>query len=674
MPQNAILRALHPGPLHTEQRLDGAGCLIGRDGRSVGIALHGPRVSRRHCWIGLNPQGEWLIKDLDSTNGIFVNGQRIEGQSVLSSHDVIGLGRSRSADYEFLVGDQDESMRARELEGTGPWLIGRDLLADISLPADPVVSQRHARLARLPEGMIIEDLGSHNGTWVDGKRVRRARLEPEQQIVIGNTELELQHAGQGRPAFVLRTTRRAVGLNAFGLTLTTASRPGVDFEIPAGGLRVLDSSRIGSAETLIEVISGQRAAVAGRLQFSEPSLDDHAGHRRDRLGATLNDAEPGNRQTMGEWMMDQAYLALDGDLSPQRLHDLVITTLEAMQLGDLADKTDASLSPLHRCLFRVASALLTRPSLLLVNPDIVDGMDSDSVNVLVERLRALAGSTLTLVVITDKPPARLEAGEAIQVHAKKKPGGAIQSGGPAPVPRRISTTVTAIVLRLCLGPWRQLSGILPEALILPLILLPGLWFALPGHPPIHAAVLTVTISAALASATLVSRGHLRLLPLARRHLLLGDVILALLMLGSFIALAQLIVVQFVLLLTSTMSVSSGLALVPALALAALSSVALGMMCGVVAGPRVLVALLLAAGLTMLQVMVIGWMQTPEAIGPITRRLADLSGAFWSLNLYQISLPTAGLAEIMRPLAFLAGQIVLFLALTRTALRRRIQAA
>ena len=674
MPHSAILRALHPGPLHTEQRLAGTGNVIGRDGQATGIILHGSRVSRRHCWIGQGAEGEWLLKDLDSTNGVFVNGRRVEGQCELASHDVIGLGRSRSADYEFLAGDHDEALRTQVLEGTGPWLIGRDLGADISLPADPVVSQRHARLLAMTEGLVIEDLGSRNGIWVEGKRVRRTRLTPEQKVVIGNTELELQQASGDHPAFALRTTRHAVGLSVFDLTLTTASTRGVDFEIPAGGLRVLDSELIGSAKTLIEVISGQRRPATGRLEFSASSLDDHPGHRRDRLGATLNDAEPGERQTMAEWMTDQARLALAGDLSSERLQDLVITTLQAMNLADLADKQDAALSPLHRCLFRVAASLLTRPSLLLVNPDIVDEMDADSVEVLIERLRKLAGTTLTIVVVTDKMPKPLNEGETIKVKTVELPAKLTNTSASVLPSRRVSTTVTTILLRLCLGPWRQLSAILPEALILPLILLPGLWYVLPGHPPVLAAVLTVTISAALASATLVSQSQLRLLPLARRHLLLGDVMLALLMLGTLIALAQLIVVQLVLLVTSAISISSGLTLLPALVLAALSSVALGMMCGVLAGPRVLVAVLLAASLTFLQVMVVGWMETPETIGPIIRRLADLSGAFWSLNFYRVSPPTTGLAESLRPVAFLAGQIVLFLALTRTTLRRRIQAA
>ncbi len=673
MPESAILRALHPGPLQTEQRLPDQGEVIGRDGRTAGVVLHGRRVSRRHCWIGPTDTGAWVVKDLDSTNGVFVNGQPVDGQRTLVSHDVIGLGQSRAADFEFVTGDHDDALRTRTLTGSGPWAIGRDLSADLGLPADPVVSLRHARLDFRSGELFITDLGSRNGTWVDGKRVRRARLSANQKIGIGNHELKLCTIGNGRPAFAVRTIRRSVGLKVSALALA-GDGDAVDFEISPGGLKVLDSRSIGPVERLIEVIGGQCRPHCGAIEFSDPALNTHAGHRHDCLGATLADAEPGERQTMMDWMNDQARLALAGELSPERIQELVNTTLQVMGLAELADQRDGALSPLHRSLFRIAAALLTRPGLLLVNPDVVDSLDPASVEMLIQRMRKLAGDTLTIVVITEKPPTSLPKSEQVRIRRVERPPAPVNGTRIPAVPRRFSSTVTGIILRQCLGPWRQLSGVLPEALILPLILLPGLWFALPGHAPVIAAVMTVTIGAALATATLVSRAHARLLPLARRHLIVGDVMLACLLLGIAIALAQLIITQLVLVVTSAVSLSTALALTPALMLVATSSVALGLLCGFMAGSRVLIAVLLTATLTLVQVMVVGWMEQPENVGPIIRRLADLSGAFWGLALYQLDLSTANRLETLQAPAFLAGQIVLFLALARAALRRRIQAA
>ena len=62
------------------------------------------------------------------------------------------------------------------LEGEGPWGIGRFRGNDIVIP-DPNVSRRHARLSRAEDGFVVEDLGSTNGTLLDGTPIVRERVE-----------------------------------------------------------------------------------------------------------------------------------------------------------------------------------------------------------------------------------------------------------------------------------------------------------------------------------------------------------------------------------------------------------------------------------------------------------------------------------------------------------------
>ena len=54
-------------------------------------------------------------------------------------------------------------------------LMGRDVTNDISL-GDPEVSRQHARLTRTPGGYVIEDLGSTNGSFVNGERLVAPRV------------------------------------------------------------------------------------------------------------------------------------------------------------------------------------------------------------------------------------------------------------------------------------------------------------------------------------------------------------------------------------------------------------------------------------------------------------------------------------------------------------------
>ena len=57
---------------------------------------------------------------------------------------------------------------------------------------DPNISRVHAQIELLQDEYILTDLGSLNGTYVNGKRIHRARLNSGDQIKLGKTELDFQ--------------------------------------------------------------------------------------------------------------------------------------------------------------------------------------------------------------------------------------------------------------------------------------------------------------------------------------------------------------------------------------------------------------------------------------------------------------------------------------------------
>lgn len=71
-------------------------------------------------------------------------------------------------------------------------LIGRSKECDVQL-ADPNASRRHAELRREGTAYWIVDLDSTNGIEVNGRRVKRAKLDNEDVIVVGKTELVFEH-------------------------------------------------------------------------------------------------------------------------------------------------------------------------------------------------------------------------------------------------------------------------------------------------------------------------------------------------------------------------------------------------------------------------------------------------------------------------------------------------
>jgi pSer/pThr/pTyr-binding forkhead associated (FHA) protein len=74
----------------------------------------------------------------------------------------------------------------------GPVTIGRHPDCNLSLADDTFLSQRHLRVGGGTNGVWVEDLGSTNGTFVDGQRITtRHDVAPGQRIHAGGVVLEV---------------------------------------------------------------------------------------------------------------------------------------------------------------------------------------------------------------------------------------------------------------------------------------------------------------------------------------------------------------------------------------------------------------------------------------------------------------------------------------------------
>ena len=171
--------------------------LIGRDPH-CDVVLADPTVSARHAQIAPAPSG-YRLADLGSTNGTFVNGRRVQ-QAILRPGDRIRIGAT-----ELQLGGpgpqrSPESPRPAVHPPAGAaWLeiggrrytvpasggeVGRDSRCAVVLE-DPTVSARHARLEYRDGVWLVTDLGSTNGTFVNGRRVQQQTLRRGDAIQFG---------------------------------------------------------------------------------------------------------------------------------------------------------------------------------------------------------------------------------------------------------------------------------------------------------------------------------------------------------------------------------------------------------------------------------------------------------------------------------------------------------
>jgi FHA domain len=99
-----------------------------------------------------------------------------------------GVGLTR-----LLVLASPELGEGNTIEVTVPTVIGRDATSGIRLEHDEFVSARHARIEPRPQGALVDDLGSTNGTFVNGSKVKRAKLAKAGDVIkVGATELQVQ--------------------------------------------------------------------------------------------------------------------------------------------------------------------------------------------------------------------------------------------------------------------------------------------------------------------------------------------------------------------------------------------------------------------------------------------------------------------------------------------------
>ena len=134
---------------------------------------------------GDGPREKGAPQDTSGQTRIFrteesAGGEMDQGTATISADEARRHGLAREI-VEVVLGDEKH-----QLEGRGPWSVGRSQENDIVIN-DPNVSRRHARISRADNGFVVEDLGSTNGTMLDGAPIDRERIEGGDELTFGQS-------------------------------------------------------------------------------------------------------------------------------------------------------------------------------------------------------------------------------------------------------------------------------------------------------------------------------------------------------------------------------------------------------------------------------------------------------------------------------------------------------
>jgi hypothetical protein len=99
--------------------------------------------------------------------------------------------RDRWVSATQLIAPRKATLLALDWQGgPGELRIGRSSSCDLML-SDPTVSRRHARLIHRGGKWVLQDLGSTNGTALNGRKVGRCELRPGDELLLGHARLRV---------------------------------------------------------------------------------------------------------------------------------------------------------------------------------------------------------------------------------------------------------------------------------------------------------------------------------------------------------------------------------------------------------------------------------------------------------------------------------------------------
>ncbi|MGW5310873.1 FHA domain-containing protein [Nocardia thailandica] len=264
---------------------------------------------------------------------------------------------------------------------------------------DPLASRKHARLVAASEGLVIEDLGSANGTFVNGHRQQRVVLRERDIVTIANVDFVV---AQG--ALVHRQKPVAeLGLNVHGVGFTVEGNKQllVDVNMAAGRgtLTALIGPSGAGKSTLSKLIAGTTQPSGGVVTFEGRNLHAEYEALRSRIGMVPQDDVLHRQLTVRQALGFAAELRLPPDTTKEDRKKVIDGVLSELSLTEHAETRVDRLSGGQRKRASVAMELLTGPSLLILDEP-TSGLDPALDRQVMVMLRELADAGRVVIVVT----------------------------------------------------------------------------------------------------------------------------------------------------------------------------------------------------------------------------------------------------------------------------------
>jgi ABC transport system ATP-binding/permease protein len=276
-------------------------------------------------------------------------------------------------------------------------IIGRDKSCDLVLESSSV-SRRHAEAFKKDNVYTINDLGSTNGTYVNGVKITSTRrLEPSDVILIGTTKLSINELAtdiRNEVAIKLINVEKVfpdkrIGLHKINLSIRANSLVGI-----------MGPSGCGKS-TLLKAITGDNPPSSGNILIHGLDLLTHYEYIKTYIGYVPQDDIIHKDLTVQQCLYYSAKLRIE-HAETDYVNARIEKVLQQLNIPQTRHQLISKLSGGQRKRVSIAVELLNDPFILFLDEP-TSPLDPQSVEEFLIILKNLAEQGTTVVLVTHKP-------------------------------------------------------------------------------------------------------------------------------------------------------------------------------------------------------------------------------------------------------------------------------
>ena len=283
--------------------------------------------------------------------------------------------------------------------------VGRQVIPGQVVLDHPNVSRRHAAFEIADGTVVLRDLGGTNGTYVNGERLCGAcRLVQGDRIDIGPFQLTFDGAALTKVGRVGNVELLVRGVSydvRHGQTrgCQNVYCNGANLHIlPSEFVAIIGTNGAGKS-TLINIMAGRTVPSEGTVLLNKCDLHANFQALKQDIAFVPQQDVLHEQLTLRQALDYAAQLRLPPDTTVEQRHAAVDDAARSVDLFDRLDQRIGALSGGQKKCAILASEILNRPSLLLLD-EVTSGLDESTDWQIMRLLRRLADDGVTVIVVT----------------------------------------------------------------------------------------------------------------------------------------------------------------------------------------------------------------------------------------------------------------------------------